>query len=116
MLQLATDRPLATCLQMDFRIVSRMVCGPSDFWEGVRATLIDRDRNPTWLEPDVRKARIGSLFVLSCLSSAHGRTPHESLGWQVMPALVGEFFEQLADDQELRLPPAILQQKYSARM
>jgi enoyl-CoA hydratase len=57
MLRQAKDRPLSMCLQMDYRIVSRMVCGPSDFWEGVRATLIDKDRNPAWLEPDLRKAR-----------------------------------------------------------
>jgi len=63
MLQLAIDRPLATSLRMDFRIVTRMVCGPSDFWEGVRATLIDRDRKPVWLEPDIRKVRLCS----SCL-------------------------------------------------
>jgi len=36
---------------------------------------------------------------------------------QVTPALVSEFFEQLSDDGELRLPPAIVQhQKHSARL
>jgi len=66
MLQLAVDRPLATSLQMDFRIVTRMVCGPSDFWEGVRATLIDRDRKPVWLEPDISKVRLYSTSGEAC--------------------------------------------------
>ena len=65
MLQRAKDRPLSVCLQMDFRIVSRMVCGPSDFWEGVRATLIDKDRKPSWLETDLTKARCCECCTVS---------------------------------------------------
>ena len=77
MLQLAVDWPLAMCLQMDFRIVSRMVCGPSDFWEGVRAVLIDKDRNPAWLEADVRKVRTGNVrMVALARGSATGRICH----------------------------------------
>ena len=72
MLRQARDRPLSLCLQMDFRIVSRMVCEPSDFWEGVRATLIDKDRNPAWLEPDLAKVCCCLPGVSCLIVPAHG--------------------------------------------
>jgi enoyl-CoA hydratase len=34
-------------LRMDYRIVSR-ICRGHDFYEGVRATIIDRDQRPNW--------------------------------------------------------------------
>lgn len=51
--------PLAACLQMENRVVTRMVCGPSDFQEGVRAMLIDRDNRPTWLHSTLEEVRHG---------------------------------------------------------
>lgn len=47
-LRQARGQPLGGVLQTDFQLVARMVAGPSDFDEGVRATLIDRDAKPRW--------------------------------------------------------------------
>lgn len=68
--------PLASCLQMENRIVSRMVRGPSDFYEGVRAMLIDRGGAPRWSPPSLA---------------------------QVTPSMVDAFFAPLPPEEELQL-------------
>ena len=35
------------CMRMEFRMVNRVVAG-KDFYEGVRATIIDKDQSPKW--------------------------------------------------------------------
>ena len=37
----------AECLQMEFRVVNRLMHG-KDFFEGVRALLVDKDNSPKW--------------------------------------------------------------------
>ena len=40
----------ADCIRMEYRIVSR-VLHEHDFYEGVRAQVVDKDRNPSWEPP-----------------------------------------------------------------
>ena len=47
LLTLGEGQALESCLVNEFRVVSRMVQRP-DFYEGVRAAVIDKDRNPRW--------------------------------------------------------------------
>lgn len=54
-----------TCMTMEYRIVSRIMKG-HDFYEGVRATIIDKDGAPNW-QPDtlaaVSDADIQTIFA-----------------------------------------------------
>jgi enoyl-CoA hydratase len=53
------------CMRAEFRIVSRVVHG-HDFYEGVRAVIIDKDNVPRWRPPelaDVADADIEHYFA-----------------------------------------------------
>jgi enoyl-CoA hydratase len=41
------DWDFATCMRAEFRIVSRVIEG-HDFYEGVRAVIVDKDNRPRW--------------------------------------------------------------------
>ena len=43
-----------SCQRMEYRIMARMMEGP-DFYEGVRAALIDKDQSPRWVPDDLNK-------------------------------------------------------------
>jgi enoyl-CoA hydratase/carnithine racemase len=53
------------CMKMEFRILNRMLAG-HDFYEGIRAAVVDKDRQPKWrparLE-DVNEADIDAYFA-----------------------------------------------------
>jgi enoyl-CoA hydratase len=54
-----------TCMRMEFRIVSRVIHG-HDFYEGVRAVIVDKDNNPRWRPatlPDVGEAEVERHFA-----------------------------------------------------
>ncbi|MBN9241593.1 MAG: enoyl-CoA hydratase/isomerase family protein [Mesorhizobium sp.] len=52
--QIAMGRTLSmeACMRMEYRILNRMLAG-HDFYEGIRAAIVDKDRQPKW-----RPARI----------------------------------------------------------
>jgi len=64
-LALAADHSLEETLRVDFRIASR-ICRGEDMYEGVRATIIDKDRAPRWRpgpgEP-IAEAAIDAYFA-----------------------------------------------------
>lgn len=52
MLAMGSMLSLDECLLLDFRIVNRMLAG-HDFYEGIRAALVDKDGAPRWLPATV---------------------------------------------------------------
>jgi enoyl-CoA hydratase len=53
------------CMRTEYRIVSRVVKG-HDFYEGIRAVIVDKDRAPDWQPPSleaVSKADVDSHFA-----------------------------------------------------
>ncbi|KAH0555063.1 3-hydroxyisobutyryl-CoA hydrolase, mitochondrial isoform X1 [Cotesia glomerata] len=51
------------CLKMEFRLVWRACDRSSDFYEGVRALLVDKDLNPKWNPPSL--AEVTDKYVKS---------------------------------------------------
>ena len=54
-----------TCMRMEFRIVSRVIEG-HDFYEGVRAVIVDKDNKPNWQPAalgDVSDAQVARYFA-----------------------------------------------------
>ncbi|MDE2363769.1 MAG: enoyl-CoA hydratase/isomerase family protein [Hyphomicrobiales bacterium] len=64
-MQVGASMEIAQAMRAEFRIVSR-ICREKDFYEGVRATIIDKDGKPAWqparLE-DVTEAMIAAHFA-----------------------------------------------------
>jgi enoyl-CoA hydratase len=53
------------CMRMEFRMVSRVMAG-NDFFEGVRATIIDKDEEPAWRPetlPEVADSEVDAYFA-----------------------------------------------------
>lgn len=56
---------IAEALQMEYRIVMHMMKEGSDFYEGIRAALVDKDGNPKWSPAnlnDVTEEMVNSHF------------------------------------------------------
>jgi enoyl-CoA hydratase len=49
-LRCGKDLDFEACLRTEFRIVSRVVTG-HDFYEGIRAVIVDKDHSPRWRPP-----------------------------------------------------------------
>lgn len=59
-LQLGASMTLRECLQMEFRLAAHC-CIDSDFKEGVRALLIDKDQQPNWKPDTIEKVTQGHV-------------------------------------------------------
>ncbi len=63
-MRIGAGQSFADCMRTEFRIVSRVLDG-DDFYEGVRAQIIDKDRKPVWTPAtlgDLDKASIDRYF------------------------------------------------------
>lgn len=75
-IKITTNLDVYETLNQDFRLAWRLLA-EADFYEGVRALLVDKDRNPKWTPEK-----------LSDITDAH----------------VNEFFRPLQPHEELNLP------------
>lgn len=64
------DPDLESCLERDFAAARAVVVG-HDFYEGIRAAIIDKDRNPTW-RPD-RLEAVSDAWVDEALAPTDDR-------------------------------------------
>lgn len=48
----ARDLDIVGCMEMEYRVLRRMLVG-NEFYEGIRAAIIDKDRQPKWQPPSL---------------------------------------------------------------
>jgi enoyl-CoA hydratase len=60
LLRRGRDLEFDECMRMEYRIVSRLVMG-HDFYEGIRALIVDKDRTPRWRPSSL--AEVGAAEV-----------------------------------------------------
>lgn len=48
LLQRSRHQDLRNCLEMEYNLAKYCSQGKADFFEGVRAMLVDKDKNPSW--------------------------------------------------------------------
>ncbi|ALG91667.1 MULTISPECIES: enoyl-CoA hydratase/isomerase family protein [Actibacterium] len=58
------SKDLKECLDREFAATGLILEGP-DFYEGVRAAVIDKDRNPTWVPATLAEAKAPDLGALA---------------------------------------------------
>mmetsp|Transcript_46453 Transcript_46453/g.104713 ORF Transcript_46453/g.104713 Transcript_46453/m.104713 type:complete len:192 (-) Transcript_46453:299-874(-) len=66
LLRAAPALSLAACLEADFRTSQHCMRPESDFFEGIRAALVDKDRNPIWSVSsvdDLTEEQVESFFA-----------------------------------------------------
>lgn len=64
-MQVGAELSFEEAMRTEFRIVSR-ICRGRSFYEGVRATIIDKDQKPAWTPPriaDVAKSDVDAIFA-----------------------------------------------------
>ena len=54
------DWDFETCMRAEFRIVSRIIHG-HDFYEGVRAVIVDKDNKPRWQPATLAEVSEGEI-------------------------------------------------------
>lgn len=65
-IQKAQSLSMAECIKMDYCLVSHFMCD-KDFFEGVRALLVDKDKHPHWQPPTLEQVsdeKLMSYFEL----------------------------------------------------
>ena len=65
-LRLGKNISFEECMQMEFRMVNK-VMNDHDFYEGVRALIIDKDNNPSWKPSNI--SEVEENFVDKFFSS-----------------------------------------------
>ena len=69
-MQIGADLSIEEALRLEFRIVSR-VCRMHDFYEGVRATIIDKGSTPRWRPATLEE--IDAAMIDECFAPLPGR-------------------------------------------
>lgn len=57
---------IGECLRMEFRLSQAFMRPGSDFYEGIRAVLVDKDNQPKWnpsILEDISKEQVESFFA-----------------------------------------------------